>query len=392
MHGLEFDFAEVIQPIDRDTFFSDYWEKLPLVVSRNAPDHYSGLFSVRDIDAVIWNTNPPWGVVQLANHSRKDDWVDYTAWPPAADNLVKAYNQGDTIVFNDLQTCWRPLAVFCRNLETFFNFLVNVNLYMTPKGAQGLSPHFDDQDVFILQVEGSKQWRLYEPILPLPLDEILHLVADAPHGQPSHEICLNAGDLLYIPRGFSHEATTAESSSMHLSVAVTVSRWKTLIATALHMVSEQDIEFRKSLPVGFLNSGEMTGTLETKMQDLLKRFMTSVNVQQAVEQQAGLLVKRMRPLPDAHFGRLNAADGISLDTVVEKKRGMLCYVITDADSVRIEFPGGNVAGPIQIEPALRFVAESGAFTVREMPDSVSDNTKLVLVRRLIQDNLLTVVN
>ena len=37
-------------------------------------------------------------------------------------------------------------------------------MYITPADAQGFAPHYDDVDVFILQVEGRKLWRLYDSI------------------------------------------------------------------------------------------------------------------------------------------------------------------------------------------------------------------------------------
>ena len=40
---------------------------------------------------------------------------------------------------------------------------MGANTYLTPAGAQGFSPHYDDVEVFILQTEGSKHWRLYHP-------------------------------------------------------------------------------------------------------------------------------------------------------------------------------------------------------------------------------------
>jgi ribosomal protein L16 Arg81 hydroxylase len=54
------------------------------------------------------------------------------------------------------------------NLESFFGTLVGANVYITPGGSQGLSPHHDDVEVFILQLEGEKHWRLYKPIEELP--------------------------------------------------------------------------------------------------------------------------------------------------------------------------------------------------------------------------------
>ena len=39
---------------------------------------------------------------------------------------------------------------------------------LTPEGAQGFDPHFDTHEVFVLQVEGHKHWRLYGPGRVLP--------------------------------------------------------------------------------------------------------------------------------------------------------------------------------------------------------------------------------
>jgi len=36
-------------------------------------------------------------------------------------------------------------------------------VYLTPPGSQGFSPHYDDIDAFVLQLEGSKRWRCYRP-------------------------------------------------------------------------------------------------------------------------------------------------------------------------------------------------------------------------------------
>ncbi|MBD2532877.1 cupin-like domain-containing protein [Nostoc flagelliforme FACHB-838] len=72
--------------------------------------------------------------------------------------------------------------------------------------------------------------------------------------KPIQEVILNAGDLLYIPSGYVHEALTSESSSLHLTVGINVYRWIDLLSTALILASEQNISLRKYLPIGFLKS------------------------------------------------------------------------------------------------------------------------------------------
>jgi hypothetical protein len=51
-----------------------------------------------------------------------------------------------------------------------------------------------------------------------------------------------------------------------------------------------------------------------------------------------------------------------------------------------------VRGPASIESALRFIAAAEAFQVRELPDALTDQSKLVLVRRLVREGLLRILS
>ena len=85
------------------------------------------------------------------------------------DRVANAFADGATIVLQALHHTWLPLARFCRELEAELGAGVQANSYYTPRRSQGFAVHHDTHDVFVLQVAGEKHWRVYDPLLELPL-------------------------------------------------------------------------------------------------------------------------------------------------------------------------------------------------------------------------------
>ena len=114
---------------------------------------------------------------------------------------------------------WKILAA----LENYFDCACGCNVYVTPKQSQGFAPHHDDIDAFVVQLEGEKRWRVYEPFPDdarprtssrnFTQDEVatLRVVFDD---------VLREGDVLYLPRGFVHQAEcSATTHSVHATVS-----------------------------------------------------------------------------------------------------------------------------------------------------------------------------
>ncbi len=130
---------------------------------------------------------------------------------------------GATMVFQGLQLSDPHLARVANNLALDLGHAVQINAYVSPVAAKGLELHFDYHDVFVLQLDGRKRWRVWEP-----LDRTRHPVRVGPRmpmptfdelGEPTLDATLEAGDCLYLPRGFPHAAETVESASGHLTSA-----------------------------------------------------------------------------------------------------------------------------------------------------------------------------
>ena len=73
--------------------------------------------------------------------------------------------------------------------------------YASDRG--GVGPHIDSYDVFLLQIQGRRRWRIGRAALPrlrddVPLKMLAGFVA-------SQECLLEAGDMLYLPPGWGHD-------------------------------------------------------------------------------------------------------------------------------------------------------------------------------------------
>ena len=68
----------------------------------------------------------------------------------------------------------------------------------------GVGPHFDRYDVFLLQGDGQREWRLgphCDERTPQLSENGLNLI---PPFEPEHTFGLEAGDVLYVPPGIAH--------------------------------------------------------------------------------------------------------------------------------------------------------------------------------------------
>jgi ribosomal protein L16 Arg81 hydroxylase len=294
---------------------------------------------------------------------------------------------------NGLQQFWPSMATFAQTIQNFLNHNVIPNLYLSPKKSQGLSAHFDTHDVFVLQIEGAKIWKVYETFQPVPLlGSFQPVIPDKQLPKLLHEVCLEAGDMLYMPRGFVHQAMTGEPSSLHVTLGVYPIQWFDFIVNALTVMSLKDDRFRRALPVKFLDQrGELGESLQGRLRELLERFSQEARAEEALEMLADRFVRQGVTVPDGHFAQVDQADEIELDTLVSKRAGLVCRVVGQGFAASIQFPGNTISGAGHLEPALRFIAgREEAFAVRELPQ-MADEAKPTLVRRLVRGGLLRVV-
>ena len=190
-------------------------------------------------------------------------YTEDVPWRPGAftglalpDRVADEHARGATLVLQALHLHWRPAALYCRGLEQRLGFPVQANAYLTPASAQGFAVHHDTHDVFVLQVSGSKRWRIYAPLLELPLKHQRWSPALGDPGEPVQDVTLRPGDTLYVPRGWPHEAVTDRADSLHLTIGLHPPTRLDALRAALDACRD-DVEFRRTLD----RSGELPADL-----------------------------------------------------------------------------------------------------------------------------------
>ena len=398
MSRAAFDLARLLSPIEPSRFFADYWEQQPLVIARSQPDYYADLFSMRDVDYIISSTDLRHPAIRLVKNGSDVPLQHYTTNVPWSndvftgvadvDKVLGAYRNGATIILQALHRGWRPLAHFCRELEKVLSFPLQTNVYLTPPSSQGFAPHYDTHDVLVLQIAGSKHWRIYGSPIPLPDRSIPSGSIRTQIGEPLHELDVQPGDLIYMPRGYIHEGLTSECESLHITVGIPTLTWFDVFSEALSMC-RQDVRFRKALPVGFTEQDPANPLLQAQFESLFQVFSDTVRLEDVINRIAERFITSRTPLLDDQLLELTELDRVNPRTMVRHRPGLVYRLTSNDHSVHLLFPGKNISFPKYGEPLLRFIVEAREFNAESLPGEIDMAEKLGLVKRLIREGFLT---
>jgi len=380
--------------VDPKTFAVEHWSRTPLL-SRAAdlPRGFDDLLSVADVDELVGERalrTPFFRTVQegrglpvplrtvTAGNRRIGDLVD-------SDALRAQHAEGATLVLQSVHRMHPPVGRFCRELASELGHATQCNAYITPAGdAQGFDYHHDTHDVFVLQVSGRKRWIVHEPVVQLPLPSQPqaggHLVRDG--AAPLLDVELEAGDCLYLPRGYVHAALTTDEHSVHLTVGVLSTTWFDVLGDAVTLAAG-DPAFRDALPV------QPEQALD-ELPDFLQRAAAWLAALPAEQVRALLAARLGRATPPEPVGLLATAaalDSLAPTTALRPRRGSAVRLEEGAETA-LSLPGRRVVLPASTRAALR-VLLAGPCTVAELAVGELDaDDALVLARRMLREGVV----
>lgn len=135
--------------------------------------------------------------------------------------LNQFIQDGASIVLNKMQNKCIIINDLCQIFSASTGCLTNANSYAARGGDGTFNLHWDTHDVYAVQLIGKKRWKIYRPTFVNPLPN--HKSKDCPE-RPTElymDVVLEAGDILYIPRGWWHDAIPLEDQdTFHIAVGV----------------------------------------------------------------------------------------------------------------------------------------------------------------------------
>ncbi len=379
-----------VAPVEAERFFGGYWEREPLLVPRDEEGRFLDLLSIAEVErrvAAGGLRHPAFRVVKEDAKIVLGDYAEDIPWTPTSfsgsarvERVAAQFENGATIVLQALQLQHPPLADFCRELERELGHPVQANAYYTPSSAQGFKVHHDTHDVLCLQVEGEKRWLVYPPVLELPLKNQKYSAELGEPGDPVLDVTMQAGDTLYLPRGWLHQAMTSDTASLHLTVGINVATWRDAVRDAVEEAAEEDLVFRRGVDAdGAAPDG------------LLEALAARLTPEAVARRQRRSFVEGRRAIRGDAFDQLRALEELDSETELERRESVIADLVVDDRQARVSFEGRTLSFPPRVAAELEYLLRvEESFTAADLPGRLDEESRLVLVRRLVREGLLRI--
>ncbi|MCF2858149.1 cupin domain-containing protein [Pseudoalteromonas sp. SMS1] len=372
-----------INGMTKQAFLSEFWQKKPLLIKGGftnfedplSAEELAGLAMEEAIESrLITNHEGNW----QAHHGPFEDFSKLTETHSTL--LVQAVDH------------WHPTAAAL--LEPF-RFIPNWRIddlmisFSTPHG--GVGPHLDQYDVFIIQGQGKRRWRVGLPDASLKQftkDKAL-LQVEQFDAVIDHE--LEPGDILYIPPGCPHEGYAVENA-LNYSVGFRAPDQKDLISSfADHIIDEEAGKRRYS--DANLNLRSSLGEINTEDKARVRTLLnTLINDDELYSQWLGTFLSQpkhemdLAPLEDALVAD-SLTDEISPEDVIYKAGGVRAMYQVLSDKILLSINGDTYQIQNEYLEQVKLLTDETFFSFNEVKPALNSLEFKQTLTTLINDGL-----
>jgi len=216
-------------------FFTNAWPDEPFLV-HGPLARLRGLADAKELTSLEALLEVPCrAVLAQGQHLAADRFGNLAIEPAQVSSTLKS---GATVYFNEPKFRSRALWRWVKTLEQELALApgtIRPSVFVSPRG-RGARMHFDCTESFVVQLRGRKAWRIarneqvpFPPVNYLegePVPEALAPLVKRPMKAPkkTRRVVLEAGSVLYLPRGWWHATQTLEDSA-HLDLLTALPTW-----------------------------------------------------------------------------------------------------------------------------------------------------------------------
>jgi hypothetical protein len=303
MHSLD----DLLQPISPEHFLGEYVGRKPLHIPASGDGAKASILTWPDFNRLLGQ-----GSLWTSAHLRlmrnyvavpPDQYCHPVAtpqgevlrpWPQKVEVFLSA---GASLIANDVLSIHEPLMRIGETLSRTFAASIGANIYCSFRGVQAFGTHFDNHDVIVIQTGGTKVWNLYasradNPIENFPDDDATRRWFEQTRGALMQQVTMQPGDVLYLPRGWYHDALATDGPSLHVTFAITPLHGRTLLSL-LNLEAMKNPAYRAFAPPATEDGGAALAAHLAEYGQILARIAASP----AFREEVARSQTRMTPRP-----------------------------------------------------------------------------------------------
>jgi hypothetical protein len=153
---------------------------------------------------------------------------------------------------------------------------------------------------------------------------------------------------------------------------------------------EHDARFRTSLPPGFADNDAARQVAIARFGELISALADAADGAAVLDDAAELVRRGQRAVLPGRFLDVESAPRVGGDTRVRRRNDVDCAVYVDGDRIRLQFNGKAVTLPASAEDEVRHLLSTEECRADELPGDIDEEGRLVLIRSLLREGLLTI--
>lgn len=366
-------------------FMQQYWQKQPLLIKQGFKNFQDPL-SADELAGLALEDEVESRLVEC----RDGNWQLETG--PFED--FSRYGDKDWTILVQAVDHWHPPAA---ELIEPFRFIPNWRIddlmvsFSTPGG--GVGPHLDQYDVFIVQGEGKRHWRVGMPDASLkqfcPHPRLLQVTPF----NACIDVIMEPGDILYIPPGCPHEGISLENS-LNYSVGFRAPAQKDLLTGLADYLLDNDISGKRfSDPQRTLNSN--IGAISEQDLDQVQQLLVQlVSDRDKLPLWFGQYITQAKheldqQEPDPHYQAEEIAEYLEEGSVLARLGGLRCsyYQANESTDIQLFINGTTIVLPAEERVTAQLLCDSKRIDQQQCLHFTAREERLLLLTDLINQGL-----